>query len=160
MSKRLLICALTVFALAACGSRDEAEPAAKTDAAAPAVATTPAPKAEPTATKYRAPTVDELANGVNANCDIAVDGLNEEYIGPCKFDSFGGASFAVSRADGYPMVGDIEMFVVEADTRTVARLTARGADVVDLGIAERPNTRDACWTAPGAKVCAYAAKFR
>jgi hypothetical protein len=169
MTKMILACGVAAFSLtlAACGSKEEAE-AAPAAAPAPAPAAAPAPSAPAAApapvaapaTKYRRPTVDEIAGGANANCDIAVDGLNEEYSGPCKFDSFGGASFSVERADGYPMVTGIEMFVLEADTRTVARMTARGDDVLDMGIAERPNTSDACWTAPGARVCAYAAKFK
>ena len=133
--------------------------------AAPApqkAAATSAPKAEPKPKsngKYRMPTADELANGVNANCDIMIEGFG--YSGPCKFDATGGGSFGVSRADGYPMSAQMEEIYLEADTRTdgYARLRDTDGEWLDIGIMTRPSTKDACWTGDGTKICAYGKKF-
>ncbi len=123
---------------------------------------TTAPKAASKAKgngKYRMPSADELANGVNANCDVTLEGYS--YSGPCKFDAKGGASFGVSRADGYPMNEQFEEIYLEADTRTDAYGRFRDADGnwQDIGIMTRVNTKDACWTGDMAKVCAYGKKF-
>jgi len=109
--------------------------------------------------KYRMPTADELANGVNANCEVMIGGYT--YSGPCKFDSPGGASFGVARADGYPMSSQFEEIYVEADTRTdgFGRFRDGDGNWQDMGILTRANTRDACWTGDLTKVCAYGKKF-
>ena len=108
---------------------------------------------------FRMPTADELANGVNANCEVMIEGYT--YSGPCKFDSPGGASFGVARADGYPMSSQFEEIYVEADTRTdgFGRFRDGDGNWQDMGILTRANTRDACWTGDLTKVCAYGKKF-
>ncbi|MEL7691116.1 hypothetical protein [Citromicrobium bathyomarinum] len=132
-----------------------------TPAPSPTKSTT-APKADSKAKgngKYRMPTADELANGVNANCDVTLEGYS--YSGPCKFNAKGGASFGISRADGYPMNQQFEEIYLEADTRTAAYGRFRDSDGnwQDIGIMTRPNTKDACWTGDMTKVCAYGKKF-
>ena len=109
--------------------------------------------------KYRMPTEDELANGVNANCDVTIEGYT--YSGPCLFDSFGGASFMVSRADGYPMTSQFEEVIVEADTNKIAMMSFRDTDgeLQTGGQVSRASTKDACWNGDLLKVCAYAKKF-
>ena len=109
--------------------------------------------------KYRMPTADELANGVNANCDVTIEGYT--YSGPCLFDGFGGASFMVSRADGYPMTSQFEEVIVEADTNKIAMMSFRDTDgeLQTGGQVSRASTKDACWNGDLLKVCAYAKKF-
>ena len=109
--------------------------------------------------KYRMPTADELANGVNANCDVAIEGYS--YSGPCLFDNYGGASFTVARADGLPLTSQFEEILVEADTRKIAMLSFRDMDgeLQTGGQVSRASTKDACWTGDQMKVCAYGKKF-
>lgn len=147
--------------MAASGSSDES--AAPTPSLTPqkvAAKDAPKPAAKPTGNgKYRAPTADELANGVNANCDIAIEAFT--YSGPCLFDGFGGASFTVSRADGYPMHAQFEEVIVEADTNKIAMMSIRdaGGNLEGIGQVSRASTRDACWTGDMTKVCAYGKEF-
>tara|TARA_B100000678_G_scaffold51353_1_gene40978 strand:+ start:649 stop:1230 length:582 start_codon:yes stop_codon:yes gene_type:complete len=125
-----------------------------------AASTAPKAEAKPANEgKYRMPTADELANGVNANCDVELEAYT--YSGPCLFDSFGGASFMVSRADGYPMNPQFEEVIIEADTSKIAMMTIRNADgdLDVIGQVRRASTKDACWTGDMNKVCAYAKDF-
>mgnify|MGYP006418309687 FL=1 len=83
------------------------------------------------------------------------------YRGPCRFDGFGGASFMVSRADGYPMTSQFEEVIVEADTKKIAMMSFRDTDgeLQTGGQVSRASTKDACWNGDLLKVCAYAKKF-
>lgn len=165
-----------VLALAACGSQQEPAPAttvtATVTAAPETAAATPAQVASPVAAKadvgtkgngrFRMPNEDELANGVNANCDIAIDGTaNGSFEGPCKFNAEGGASFWVEHAQGYPIIDEMESIYIEADTPLIARAIGKLPDgTVDLGIVKRKSTKDACWQNATARICAWAAKFK
>ncbi len=137
------------------GATETAESAEDEEAAAATSAAKPADGNG----AYRMPTVDERANGVNANCDVIIAG--ESYKGPCKFDAMGGASFMVERADGYPMTENYEMAVIEADTRLVGNLSVRDTkgELISVGPIERQTTKDACWSNQDAEICAYGKKF-
>ena len=148
--------------MASSGSPDGAAATATPSPSARKASSSDAPKAASASKsngKYRMPTEDELANNVNANCDVTIEGYT--YSGPCLFDSFGGASFMVSRADGYPMTSQFEEVIVEADTNKIAMMSFRDTDgeLQTGGQVSRASTKDACWNGDLLKVCAYAKKF-
>ncbi|MEL7730619.1 hypothetical protein AAG612_13880 [Citromicrobium bathyomarinum] len=146
--------------MAASGSPDDAAATATPPAQNASPGKAPKVASAPTGNgKYRMPTADELANGVNANCDVTIEGYT--YSGPCLFDGFGGASFMVSRADGYPMTSQFEEVIVEADTKKIAMMSFRDTDgeLQTGGQVSRASTKDACWNGDLLKVCAYAKKF-